>query len=331
MKKKILSGMRPTGDLHLGHLVGALDNWVKLQEDYKCYYMVADWHAISTAYEDKINLRELTYSIVADWLAVGISPEKSVIFIQSSVKEHSELHLLLSMITPLSWVERNPSFKETIEQLSSKNISTYGFLGYPVLQAADILMYMAECVPVGIDQIPHLELSREIVRRFNNLYGETFPEPQAILTKTPKLSGLDKRKMSKSYGNFILISEPEKELKIKINNMITDPERIRKTDPGHPEICSVFEYHQCFNKPETETISADCKNAKIGCVECKRKLFEIINNLISPIRDKKNHYMEKQSELQEIIEAGDKKAREAAAATMEKVRNNMRIGLRQNK
>jgi len=331
MKKKILSGMRPTGDLHLGHLVGAFDNWVKLQEDYKCYYMVADWHAISTAYEDKINLRELTYSIVADWLAVGISPEKSVIFIQSSVKEHSELHLLLSMITPLSWVERNPSFKETIEQLSSKNISTYGFLGYPVLQAADILMYMAECVPVGIDQIPHLELSREIVRRFNNLYGETFPEPQAILTKTPKLSGLDKRKMSKSYGNFILISEPEKELKIKINNMITDPERIRKTDPGHPEICSVFEYHQCFNKPETETISADCKNAKIGCVECKRKLFEIINNLISPIRDKKNHYMEKQSELQEIIEAGDKKAREAAAATMEKVRNNMRIGLRQNK
>lgn len=331
MKKKILSGMRPTGDLHLGHLVGALDNWVKLQEDYKCYYMVADWHAISTAYEDKINLRELTYSIVADWLAVGISPEKSVIFVQSSVKEHSELHLLLSMITPLSWVERNPSFKETIEQLSSKNISTYGFLGYPVLQAADILMYMAECVPVGIDQIPHLELSREIVRRFNNLYGETFPEPQAILTKTPKLSGLDKRKMSKSYGNFILISEPEKELKIKINNMITDPERIRKTDLGHPEICSVFEYHQCFNKPETETISADCKNAKIGCVECKRKLFEIINNLISPIRDKKNHYMEKQSELQEIIEAGDKKAREAAAATMEKVRNNMRIGLRQNK
>ena len=331
MKKKILSGMRPTGDLHLGHLVGALENWVKLQEEYKCYYMVADWHAISTAYEDKINLQELTYSIVADWLAVGISPEKSVIFVQSSVKEHSELHLLLSMITPLSWVERNPSFKETIEQLSSKNISTYGFLGYPVLQAADILMYMAECVPVGIDQIPHLELSREIVRRFNYLYGETFPEPQAILTKTPKLSGLDKRKMSKSYGNFILISEPEKELKTKINNMITDPERIRKTDPGHPEICSVFEYHQCFNKSEVETISADCKNAKIGCVECKRKLFEIINNLISPIRDKKNYYMERQSELQEIIEDGDKKAREAAAATMEKVRNNMKIGLRQNK
>ncbi len=331
MKKKILSGMRPTGDLHLGHYVGALENWVKLQEEYDCYYMVADWHAISTAYEDKLNLQELTYSIVADWLAVGISPEKSVIFVQSSVKEHSELHLLLSMITPLSWVERNPSFKETIEQLSSKNISTYGFLGYPVLQAADILMYMAERVPVGIDQVPHLELSREIVRRFNFLYGETFLEPQAILTQTPKLSGLDRRKMSKSYGNYILLSEPEKELKQKINNMITDPQRIRKTDIGHPEVCSVFEYHQCFNKQESECISENCKNAKIGCVECKKKLYEIINNFVSPIREKKMYFLENPKKLEEIIETGNIKARKTASNTMEQVRNNMKIGLRQYK
>jgi len=293
--------------------------------------MVADWHAISTAYEDKLNLQELTYSIVADWLAVGISPEKSVIFVQSSVKEHSELHLLLSMITPLSWVERNPSFKETIEQLSSKNISTYGFLGYPVLQAADILMYMAERVPVGIDQVPHLELSREIVRRFNFLYGETFLEPQAILTQTPKLSGLDRRKMSKSYGNYILLSEPEKELKQKINNMITDPQRIRKTDIGHPEVCSVFEYHQCFNKQESECISENCKNAKIGCVECKKKLYEIINNFVSPIREKKMYFLENPKKLEEIIETGNIKARKTASNTMEQVRNNMKIGLRQYK
>jgi len=323
MKKRILSGMRPTGRLHLGHLVGALDNWSRLQEEYETFYMVADWHAISTAYEDKIALRELSVMIIADWIAAGIDPEKSVLFIQSAVKEHAELHLLLSMLTPLSWVERNPSFKETIEQLTSKNISTYGFLGYPVLQAADILMYMAEVVPVGQDQLPHLELAREIVRKFNNLYSETLLEPKAMLTKAPKLLGLDKRKMSKSYNNFILMSEEETELKKKVNAMITDPARVYKTDPGHPDICAVFEYHGYFSSGRKDEICDDCKNAKIGCVACKKILFDNLNSIITPIREKSASLLTDKNKLFEIIQAGNARARKAAEKTMEKVRKNM--------
>ena len=315
--------MRPTGRLHLGHLVGALNNWIKMQDEYDTFYMVADWHAISTAYEDKIALQELSIMIIADWIAAGIDPEKSALFIQSAVKEHAELHLLLSMITPLSWVERNPSYKETIEQLASKNISTYGFLGYPVLQAADILMYMAEAVPVGQDQLPHLELAREIVRKFNNLYGETLVEPKAILSESPKLLGLDKRKMSKSYNNYILISEDENKLKEKINSMITDPARVYKTDPGHPEICAVYEYHSFFSSENTSQICDDCKNAKIGCVACKKILFNNLNSIIKPIREKSNELLTDKKKLREIIHAGNKRASIAADITMSKVRKNM--------
>ncbi|HON55484.1 MAG TPA: tryptophan--tRNA ligase [bacterium] len=324
-KKIVLSGMRPTGELHLGHLVGALENWVKLQDEYQTFYMVADWHAISTAYEDKLDLPNLKLEIIADWLACGIDPQRSAIFIQSAVKEHSELHLLLSMITPLAWVERNPSFKETIQQLSSKNISTYGFLGYPVLQAADILLYLADLVPVGIDQLPHLELAREIVRRFNYLYSDTFVEPQPLLTNTPKLSGIDKRKMSKSYGNCINLSETEQSLKTKINSMITDPARIKREDKGHPEVCTVFEYHSCFNKSEVSQISEDCRAAKIGCVQCKKNLFEKLNDLITPIRVKRSELLAKPDDLKDIINDGNKKARNAASATMEIVRKNMNL------
>jgi len=320
-KKRILSGMRPTGELHLGHLVGALENWVKSQDEYDCFYMVADWHAISTAYEDGLNLLELSLQIIADWLAVGISPEKSVIFIQSQVKQHAELHLLLSMITPLAWVERNPSYKEMLQQLSTKNISTYGFLGYPVLQAADIIIYNAEVVPVGVDQLPHLELAREIVRRFNFLYKtEVFKEPQAQLTNTPKLPGLDKRKMSKSLNNYISLSETEKSLKEKVNQMITDPARIRKTDLGHPEVCAVFEYHKCFSKEMVEEIEKDCRSGSIGCVECKKRIFNKLNEIIAPISLKREQLLKDKDTLRDIINIGAKKAQATAEITMQTAR-----------
>lgn len=326
-KKRILSGMRPTGNLHIGHLVGALQNWVKLQDEYDCFYMVADWHAISTAFEDKLNLKRLTVELVAEWLACGLTPEKSTLFVQSSVKQHSELHLLLSMITPLSWVERNPTFKEMLAELKNKDISTYGFLGYPVLQAADIIIYLGEYVPVGVDQLPHIELCRELVRRFHFLYKEIFKEPQALLTDTPKLPGLDNRKMSKSYENCIYLSDDEMTLRYRINSMITDPARIRKTDKGHPKVCSVYAYHSVFNKDISSQICKDCIEAKIGCVDCKKKLFDTLNNIVSPIRNKRNELLNNESELIDIIRTGNKKAATTAEETMIKVREAMNIGL----
>lgn len=323
MKKRILSGMRPTGNLHLGHLVGALNNWAKLQDEYKCFYMVADWHAVSTGYQDNLDLKRLSIEIIAEWIACGIDPQKSTLFIQSSVKQHAELHLLLSMITPLAWVERNPSFKEQLTELKNKDISTYGFLGYPVLQAADIIIYNADAVPVGIDQLPHIELTREIVRRFHHIYGEVFNEPKALLTKTSKLSGLDNRKMSKSYNNCIYLSDTAKELRTKIFSMITDPERKFKTDKGHPEVCNVFSYQKVFNHDMTDDISKDCKAAAIGCVDCKKKLFSKLNDLLEPIREKRNELLSKPDDILNIISKGNVAAKEYAEETMCKVRKKM--------
>jgi len=324
-KKRVLSGMRPTGNLHLGHLVGALENWVKLQVEYETFYMVADWHAISTSYEDKLDLKKLGKEIIAEWLAVGLMPEKSTLFVQSAVKQHSELHLILSMITPLSWCERNPSYKEMITELKDKEISTYGFLGYPVLQAADIIIYLAELVPVGIDQLPHIELCREIVRRFHYLFGEIFKEPQALLTETPKLPGLDGRKMSKSYNNCIYLSDEEKVIKEKVNSMITDPARIHKTDKGHPEVCSVYSYQKVFNKEEVNEICKNCMAGSIGCVECKKILLKKLNDILTPIREKRKELLEKEKQLDEIIEEGNKKARKVAEQTMIKVRELIKL------
>lgn len=323
MKKRILSGMRPTGNLHLGHLVGALENWAKLQEEYKCFYMVADWHAVTTGYQDNLDLKKLSIEIIAEWIACGIDPEKSILFVQSAVKQHAELHLLLSMITPLAWVERNPSFKEIQSELKNKDISTYGFLGYPVLQAADIIIYNADGVPVGVDQLPHVELCREIVRRFHNIYGEVFKEPKTLLTEVPKLAGLDNRKMSKSYNNCIYLSDTGKTLRTKVFSMITDPARQFKTDKGNPEVCNLFNYQKVFNPADTKEISEQCKSAGIGCVDCKKKLYSKLQSLLDPISEKRNELLKKPDYIFDIINEGNKTAEHYAEETMKLVRSKM--------
>ncbi|MEA1929027.1 MAG: tryptophan--tRNA ligase, partial [Candidatus Auribacterota bacterium] len=287
LRSKILSGMRPTGPLHLGHLFGALFNWVSLQDEYECYYMIADWHALLSEYENPGSIKEYTRECVADWLAVGLDPEKSAIFIQSEVREHTELHLILSTITPLPWLERCPTYKEQLREIKGRDLLTYGFLGYPVLQAADIMLYQANAVPVGRDQIPHLELTREIARRFNNLYGKVFPEPQPLLTKSAKLLGLDNRKMSKSYGNFIALSDSPETIQDKVWGMITDTLRIRLSDPGHPEDCNVFAYHRLFNKEQLPEVEDWCRNAKLGCTGCKNRLAEVLIEYLEPLREKR--------------------------------------------
>ncbi|MGB4648496.1 MAG: tryptophan--tRNA ligase, partial [Acetivibrionales bacterium] len=257
-KKTMLSGMRPTGALHLGNYFGALENWVKLQDEYDCYYFIADWHALTTGYEDTSELKSNINSMVIDWLSAGLDPEKCTIFLQSSVKEHAELHLLFSMMTPLSWLYRCPTYKDQLAQLKDRNITTYGFLGYPCLQAADILMYKAAAVPVGEDQVPHVELTREMARRFNYIFGEVFPEPQAKLTKAKVLPGTDGRKMSKSYNNTIALSDDPDTVRKKVMSMVTDPARIRKDDPGHPEVCTVFSFHKVFNEEGVADTEAQC-------------------------------------------------------------------------
>jgi tryptophanyl-tRNA synthetase len=265
VKEVILSGMRPTGPLHIGHLFGALKNWKKLQDEgYNCFYMIADYHALSTEYSNPGKIKEYVEEIAIDFISSGLDPEKSTIFIQSLVPEHTELHLIFSMFVPLGWLERNPVYKEQVEEIYDKDLHTYGFLGYPVLQAADILIYKAELVPIGQDQIPHLELTREIARRFNYLYGYTFPEPQALLTETPKIPGIDGRKMSKSYNNAIYLKDSPEEIKNKVSKMFTDPKRIYRKDPGHPQTCPVFLYHKIFNENRVGEIESDCKNATIG-------------------------------------------------------------------
>jgi tryptophanyl-tRNA synthetase len=325
-KPRVLSGMRPTGKLHLGHLVGALDNWKQLQEDYDCFFFAADWHALTTEYANTDIIQESIRDMMIDWLSVGLSPEKSVLFIQSRIKEHAELHLLLSMITPVPWLERVPSFKEQQQELTNRDLSTYGFLGYPLLQTADIIIYKAHKVPVGIDQVPHVELSREVARRFNFFYGSVFPVPDPLLTEVPKLLGIDGRKMSKSYDNAIFISDPPEEVRRKTSIMFTDPNRIKKSDPGNPDICNVFSFHKVYSSPETVSrVNRECRAATLGCVEDKRQLAETLVSYLAPIQEVRARYLQDARLVEGILEDGCRRARRVAAQTMEEVRAAMKI------
>jgi len=329
-KKTILSGMRPTGPLHIGHLFGALKNWKKLQDEgYNCFYMIADYHALSTEYASSGAIKEYVFEVFLDFLISGLNPEKSTIFIQSEVYQHSELNLFFSMITPIPWLERNPVYKEQIQQIKGKDLHTYGFLGYPVLQAADILIYKANYVPIGVDQLPHLELTREIARRFNYLYGETFPVPEPLLTETPKIPGTDGRKMSKSYGNCIYLKDEEEVIKEKVSKMFTDPKRIYRKDPGHPETCPVFAYQKIFNKERVEEIEKECKNAKIGCTECKKELGEVLSLFLKPLREKRKELEKDRENLWKILKKGSEKAKEVAEKTMDEVKT--KTGLKYGK
>lgn len=319
-KKRVLSGMRPTGPLHLGHLLGALSNWVRLQDEYECFYMVADWHALMSEYAEPAPVRGYVRGIVADWLAAGLDPERSAIFLQSEVPEHAELHLVLSMFTPLPWLERCPTYKEQLQEITGRDLMTYGFLGYPVLQAADILLYRAECVPVGKDQLPHLELTREIARRFNNFTREIFPEPSALLARAPKLPGLDNRKMSKSYGNYISLSDPPEQVVKKVRTMITDPARVRLRDPGHPEVCNVFNYHGIFSPGEIGEIEKLCRSAGIGCTACKDRLSAKLTELLEPLQRRRTEWLEG-DRIERVLAAGAARARAAAVETMREVKN----------
>jgi len=319
--KSVLSGMRPTGKLHFGHLHGVLKNWLKLQESYSCYFFAADWHALTTEYEDTSNIKGDIREMFIDWLSVGIDPAKSVIFVQSQIKEHAELFLLFSMITPLSWLERNPTYKEQLQEIKNKDLSTFGFLGYPVLQAADILIYKASYVPVGIDQVPHVELTREIARRFNFIFKKgVFPEPEALLTDTPKLLGVDGRKMSKSYNNAINLSDKPEVVEKKILTMMTDPHRIKRTDPGDPELCPLFLFHRVYSsEEERQEITKECKGALIGCVDCKRRLLAKMREEIDAYWDKRKYYEAHPDVLDEIIKNGNELARKKAKETMQEV------------
>jgi len=325
-KKRIVSGMRPTGALHLGNFHGALENWITMQDVYDCFFFVADWHALTSDYEDTGNIEAYTRQMIIDWLSTGLSPEKSTLFIQSHIKEHAELFLLLSMITPTPWLERNPTYKDQIDQLKNKDLSTFGFLGYPVLQAADIIIYKAQGVPVGIDQVPHIEITREIARRFNYLYGNVFPAPKSLLTKMAKILGTDRRKMSKSYHNAIYLSDPPEAIMETVSKMITDPQRARKTDPGNPDICNVFAFHSLYSEPSSvSTINEECRSAKIGCVECKKMMAESLIKALAPIRDKNKYFTAHPEIVDDIIAAGDKKARSVAENTLREVREAIKL------
>ena len=376
--------MRPTGRLHLGHFFGALQNWLKLQQEYDCFFFVADWHALTTHYEDTSSIAENTLQVVLDWLSVGLSPEKSTLFIQSSILEHAELHLLLSMITPLSWLERVPTYKEQIENLKERDLGTYGFLGYPLLQAADIVMYgeprVELLVPVGEDQVPHVELTREVVRRFNTAFFEIkkqpgekqmkalaeafemkgpvgqgsgewqhmlkaihgapielrqsvfanagiktadiLAEPGHLLSQTPRLPGLDGRRMSKSYGNAVWLSDPPDEIRAKVRNMLTDPQRVKRTDPGRPEICPVFAWHKLFSAPElVKRIDTECRTAAIGCVDCKKLMAENLVTWIEPVQARRKEFEAHPRRVWDILDAGGKKAHATARRTMKRVRD----------
>jgi tryptophanyl-tRNA synthetase len=328
IRKRILSGMRPTGKLHLGNLHGALANWINLQNsgNYDCYYFVADWHALTSDYNNTDHIKENTIDIVIDWLSVGLDPNKSTLFVQSCIKEHAELFVILSMITPLAWLERNPTYKEMKAELVEKDLSTFGFLGYPVLQAADIIIYKAYGVPVGIDQLPHVELTREIARRFNFLYKNIFPIPEPLLTETPKLLGLDGRKMSKSYENAIYISDKGDVLQKKVSAMFTDPQRIKRKDTGRPDICNVFTFHNIYSPADavSETFSA-CVTAGIGCTECKNRLAASIAEKMQPVHELQDYFYSHIDEVNEIIARGNLKATAVARKTIEEVREAVKI------
>jgi tryptophanyl-tRNA synthetase len=322
VKARVVSGMRPTGKLHLGHLVGALENWASLQDKYDCFYFVADWHALTSDYADTSAVVSNAYDMVADWIAAGLDPGRSTLFVQSLVPEHAELYLLLSMTIPTPWLERVPTYKEQIEQLAEKDLSTLGFLGYPLLQTADVIIYNAQAVPVGEDQVPHLELSREIVRRFHNFFGQLFVEPQPLLTTFPRLPGLDNRKMSKSYGNTINLSDDVRTVEQKVRQMYTDPKRVRADIPGTVEGNPVFMYHDAFNPDlaEVEDLKARYRAGKVGDVEVKTKLARALNAHLEPMRVRRAGLMAKPDTLREILHEGSKKARGVAIDTMERVR-----------
>jgi tryptophanyl-tRNA synthetase len=348
---RVLSGMRPTGKLHLGHYVGALENWIRLQSDYECFFFVADWHALTTDYADTSNVKQNTLEMALDWLACGLDPEKATLFIQSHVMEHAELHLLLSLITPLGWLERVPTYKEQRENIKDKDLSTYGFLGYPLLQSADILIYQADYVPVGEDQVPHVELTREVARRFNQFYclprpkrvfglkpgdskgqlvsyetTEVLPEPQPLLTPAARLPGTDGRKMSKSYGNALLLTDPEPVIRQKLKTMVTDPARMRRTDAGNPDICPVGDLHKIFSDRETiDKVWPGCKTAGIGCIECKKWAADGVWKVIEPIQERRRKFEANPRLAWDILESGSANARKIAASTMNEVREAMHL------
>jgi tryptophanyl-tRNA synthetase len=325
-KQRVLSGIQPSGKLHIGNLVGALQNWVKLQEQYECYYFIADWHALTSQYADTAQLRENIKDVLVNCLAAGLDPEKATIFQQSHILEHAELHVLLSMITPLGWLERVPSFKEKQEAVTDKDLNTYGFLGYPLLQSADILIYRADHVPVGVDQVPHLEITREIARRFNSFYGEVLPEPEALLTAFPKVPGTDGRKMSKTYNNCIYLSDQPNEVEQKIKTMMTDPQRIKRTDKGDPELSPVYHLHKIFStSDEQNNVAEGCRTAGIGCIDCKKVLIKNIFKVLEPIWERRKIFMAKPDDLKDIIAAGSKKAEKTASETMALVRKAMNL------
>ncbi len=324
---RVLSGMQASGKLHIGNLVGALQNWVRLQDRYECFYFIADWHALTTGYAKPEDIEESTKDLLINFLAAGLDPDRCTMFLQSKILEHAELHLLLSMITPLGWLERVPTYKEKILELQDRDLSTYGFLGYPLLQTADIIIYRAKYVPVGVDQVPHLEISREIARRFNYLYREVFPEPEALLTEFPKVPGTDGRKMSKSYGNAIYLSDTPEVVDQKIRTMMTDPARKRRTDVGNPDLSPVHQLHKIFSsKEEQEYTAQGCRTASIGCIDCKKILIKNVLKVLEPIWAKRKELLENPKLLREIVNKGTEKARKVAQETMELVRNTMGLG-----
>jgi len=325
-RPRILSGMRPTGALHLGNLMGALDNWVRLQDQYDCFFTIVDWHSLTTDYADPGPIRENILEVACDWLAAGLDPSRSTLFIQSLVPEHAELHLLLSMIVPVPWLERVPSYKEQQHQLSEKDLSTYGFLGYPLLQTADIIIYKADAVPVGEDQAPHIELSREIVRRFNNFFGPVFPEPQTLLTEAKRIPGTDGRKMSKSYGNAVYMKDGPEIMRQKIKPMLTDPARKRRTDPGDPDKCPVFDLHRAFSSAQSQAWAAEgCRTAGIGCLDCKARLIEHMLARLQDVHARRPEFAERPDTVWDILLEGSRKARAVAQVTMDEVRAAMKI------
>jgi tryptophanyl-tRNA synthetase len=322
MKKIIFSGMRPTGKLHLGHLVGALHNWLNLQETYNCVFSIVDWHALMGEYEQTEHLQANITDMAIDWLACGLDPDKSILFVQSEVPEHLELNMIFSCITPLGWLERNPTYKEQLREIRSRDLQTYGFLGYPVLQTADILLYKANAVPIGEDQLPHIELAREIARRFNHLFQtDFFQDCEAILTKTPRLLGLDGRKMSKSYGNTINLSDSPETVMKKVRGMITDPARVKLTDPGHPDVCNVFSYYQVFASEKVPEVQEWCTHAQKGCTDCKKCLGEILNVHLKPIQQKRKELEADQDIIHRILHDGKNKAKEIAHRTITEVKD----------
>jgi tryptophanyl-tRNA synthetase len=324
-RERVLSGIRPTGKIHLGNYLGALDNWVRLQNDYECFFFVANWHALTTDPANSVEAPANTIEMAADWLGAGLDPERSTLFIQSLVPEHAELHLLFSMTTPVSWLERVPTYKETVEQLGLQSPS-YGLLGYPLLQAADILMYMTQWVPVGIDQVPHVELTREVARRFNHTWQPVFPEPQALLTEIPRVPGTDGRKMSKSYDNCIYLSDTPEEITRKIRPMVTDPARKRRTDPGNPDVCPVFDLHRIFTPEAPRAAAAEgCRTAGIGCLDCKGVLLEHMLGPLEKIRERRQRFADRPGEMVEILREGSRRARRTAQVTIDAVRSVLRL------